>query len=448
MLRRIGAAVCASAVVPLAVYASDPAALPNRAASVLRSFELLPFSLTNFGYGQAELDAAAPFGLISFDRPGIGSGLVHLEGNRFMGITDRGPNLDHFPVDAGCTATSSSSNGKTFPLPQFTPAVVTFEAINGTLLPSSVVNLVDGSLAPITGITNDAADDAPFGDPCSNVPMPFNPNGMDVEDFAALPNGKFIGVEENKPSIFIGDLTTGIVEVRYTPSGKTLPGAGYAVSDSLPAILVNRRNNRGFEGVTVSPDGRTAYTATQSPLGSNASGSPYRNSRVLRILRLDVSDPYNLQVTGQFVVLMSDRSSYPASINQRDLKLSAMSWVGPDRLLLLERSDESARGGIRLLMADLSGATNIHGLAMADTLLPEDVTTNLAAQGISPAATSVVFQEMETDAVRRFWTYKLEGMAILNRNDIAIINDNDFGVVIPDAPTNLWVVRLGAQLPR
>jgi hypothetical protein len=38
-------------------------------------------------------------------------------------------------------------------------------------------------------------------------------------------------------------------------------------------------------------------------------------------------------------------------------------------------------------------------------------------------------------------------MAILNRNEIAIINDNDFGVVIPNAPTNLWVLRLATQLP-
>lgn len=447
MLRKIGVVVCASALVPLAISAADPSALPNRAASVLRRFELRPFSLTNFGYDQTELEAAAPFGLISFDHPGIGSGLVHVQGHQFMGITDRGPNLDHFPVDAGCAPTSSSANGKTFPLPQFTPAIVTFEAVNDALQLSSIVNLVDASLTPVTGITNDASDDAPFSDSCSNVPLPFNPNGMDVEDFVPLSNGKFIGVEENKPSLFIGDLTTGVVEVRYTPTGKTLPGAGYAVSDRLPAILLDRRGNRGFEAVAVSPDRRTAYTATQSPLGSNASGSRYRNSRVLRILRLDVSNPYNLQVTGQFVVLMSDRSAYPATINQRDLKLSAMSWVAPDKLLLLERSDESNRGGVRLRLADLSGATNIHGLAIADTLLPEDVTTDLAAERITLVSTSIVFQEMETDADRRFWTYKLEGMAILNRNGIAIINDNDFGVVIPDAPTNLWVVRLAVQLP-
>ena len=127
---------------------------------------------------------------------------------------------------------------------------------------------------------------------------------------------------------------------------------------------------------------------TQSPLGSNAAGSPYRNSRVLRILQLDVSNPYNLVVNGQFIFLMSDRVDYTrppqASINQRDLKLSAMSWVGPNKLLLLERSDEAARGGVRLILVDLENATNINAMAAAATLTPEDVGTNLAALGITP----------------------------------------------------------------
>ena len=44
----------------------------------------------------------------------------------------------------------------------------------------------------------------------------FNVNGMDVEDFAHGP-GRFIGVEENHPSIFIGVLGTGLIEKRYIP---------------------------------------------------------------------------------------------------------------------------------------------------------------------------------------------------------------------------------------
>jgi phytase-like protein len=191
---------------------------------------------------------------------------------------------------------------------------------------------------------------------------------------------------------------------------------------------------------------------TQSPLGSNAAGSPDRNSRVLRILKLDVTDPYNAFVTGQFVFLMSDRTVYTApgqpTINQRDLKLSAMSWVGPNKLLLLERSDEVGRGGVRLILVDLEGATNIEGIAAAETLAPEDVNNTLSSLNITPVESEVVFEEYQYQKARKFWTYKLEGMAIHNANTVEIINDNDFGIAdVIDAPTNLWTLRLADQLP-
>ena len=60
----------------------------------------------------------------------------------------------------------------------------------------------------------------------------------------------------------------------------------------------------------------------------------------------------------------------------------------------------------------------------------------------------MVFEEFETDLNRQFWTYKIEGMTILNANQVALTNDNDFGVVgVPDAPTNLWILQLKNQLP-
>ena len=67
----------------------------------------------------------------------------------------------------------------------------------------------------------------------------------------------------------------------------------------------------------MSPDGTTAYTVTQSPLGPTGTTAPTRDSRVVRLLRMDISDPLNLQVTGQFIVLMSPVSTYPAGNTQR-----------------------------------------------------------------------------------------------------------------------------------
>jgi hypothetical protein len=75
------------------------------------------------------------------------------------------------------------------------------------------------------------------------------------------PTAAPLGVEENKPSLFVASLATGEVTHRYTPAGKPLSGAEYIVSDMLPAVLRERRVNRGFESVAISPDGATAFTA-------------------------------------------------------------------------------------------------------------------------------------------------------------------------------------------
>ena len=196
-----------------------------------------------------------------------------------------------------------------------------------------VLPLVGQSGAGVTGIPNSATEDSsPFLDP--NTPLPFNPSGMDIEDVHLLPDGRFILVEEYSPSVVIAG-ADGEVLARFTPASKTLPGADYPIRNTLPDVLASRRANRGFESIAVSPDGRTGYTVTQSPLGSTSAGSPYRDSRVVRVLRLDLTDPLNLQVTGQFAVLMSAAADYPVGNAQRDLKISSAAWVGNDVLLLL-----------------------------------------------------------------------------------------------------------------
>jgi 3-phytase len=106
-----------------------------------------------------------------------------------------------------------------------------------------------------------------------------------------------------------------------------------------------------------------------------------------------------------------------------------MTSVNENKFLFLERSDELLNrvniGGAKLVLVDIASATNIHGTAVADTLTPEAVTTDLAALGITPATSTVVFTNEQTPEITDF---KLEGLAILNPNEVAISNDNDFGI--------------------
>ena len=81
----------------------------------------------------------------------------------------------------------------------------------------------------------------------------------------------------------------------------------------------------------------------------------------------------------------------------------------------------------------------------AHTLALEASSLHLSALGIVAATSTVVYENGETPELTDF---KLEGLSILNANDVAISNDNDFGIGdAPGALSRMWVIRLRDQLP-
>ena len=415
-------------------FGMNPSALADT-AKVLHEYALAPISLEAFGYSAEEVATAHANGLARTDLPAIGSGLQRLAGNHYVSVSDRGPTFTR----------TTPTPGRVFPLPNYTPSLVFFQVFDGQIIPQAHIPLiVDDIGTHATGVSNSANDDSvPFASPTDTTQLPFNPNGLDIEDVHTLPEGNFILVDEYSPSIVVAN-ESGKVLKRYTPQGKTLAGAAYPVSDSLPAILAQRRSNRGFECVAVSSDNRTAYTMTQSPLGPTGATAPTRNSRILRVLRLDISDPLNAQLTGQFLVRMSLASTYPVGNRQQDLKVSSAAWVAENKLLLLERSDEVNIGGAKLVLVDFADATDVSSLPEAQTLALENATLDLSTIGVTAATSTVVYENAETPEITDF---KLEGLSILNRNDVAISNDNDFGISDNPQPSKLWIIRLAEQLP-
>jgi hypothetical protein len=427
---------------PATVVAQNAA----RRAKILHEYTLPPFSLEHFGYSAEELAAAQANGAVT-DLPAIGSGLQRLNGNHYLSVTDRGPTYDR----------STPSGSKAFPLPQFNPMIVSFQAIADLIVPTGYLPLLNSLNQPVTGLPNGPLDDAP-GYLTMTAPVgeafPPNEDGLDIEDLHTLPGGGYILVEEYGPSVVIVS-STGHVLKRYTPGGKTWPNANYSVSDILPPVLNARRANRGFESIALSPDGRTAYTVMQSPLGVTTAGTPTRDSLLVRILRMDISDPLNMQVTGHFVYSMRPAGEYPQGNFARDLKISAAVWVSEDRLLILERTDKLGAGGInlggaKLILVDLTAATDVKdstAFPAAAALPPEleKVTTDLAALGITPATAQVVLDvNPELPAITDF---KLEGLTVLNDNEVSISNDNDFGIGdSPGRASKVYTIRLGQPL--
>jgi hypothetical protein len=409
----------------------------SKHARVLATFVLPATDITsiNPSVNLGDLNSAAKNGYPNPNIPGIGSALVSVPNKpgEFFMMTDRGPNIDN-------TNSAGKSFGKIFPLPAFTPAIVHVKLADGKIELKRAIPMVDTQGAPVTGISNNKSDETPYSSETSPS-MAFNANGLDTEAMQLLPNGNFIVSEEYGPSVAVLD-ADGKVLVRYVPEGKNYAGAGYPVKDILPAIYKERRANRGFENISVTPDGKTAYVTLQSPMG-DAKDKLYAKSRVVRILRLDMTTPTDAKVTGMFLVLQNEKSAYPETDKQKDLKYSDAVALDQDKILLLERATKK----VKLIVADLSTATNVLNHKEANNLTFESEGENLDKLSIQPAQTREVFDSR--DVFFQIDTDKLEGLAVLTPSVVAISNDNDFGVGEDNKnayPTKVWVIQLGKSL--
>lgn len=73
----------------------------------------------------------------------------------------------------------------------------------------------------------------------------------------------------------------------------------------LPEVFYQRRANRGLENVAISPDGKTAVTFMQSPMGKAT------NSSVVHSAVLDISDVQAPKLTAVYLYLGEDKGGGP-----------------------------------------------------------------------------------------------------------------------------------------
>jgi len=408
----------------------------NHRASIIDTFELpvTDISLINPGVSLGSIEFLESSGYKGRGFPGIGSGIIRVPNtkNEFYMLTDRGPNFDN-------ANGAGKVYGKIFPLENFAPAIVHVKLENKTIQIIKSIPILDSYGKSVTGISNGKYDETPF-DLTERV-IPYRSGGIDTEAIQLLPDGNFLISEEYGPSVLVVD-PNGKVLMRYLPKGKAAVDTPYPVKDSLPEVFKNRRSNRGLENLALAPDGKTAYAILQSPMG-DAKSSQYSSSRTVRIVRLDVTNPLDMKVSGMFLVLQSGMSEYPATSKQADLKFSDAVMLSSTKILLLERATRK----VKLIVADLKNATNILDLPIASSLEPEEKSESLNTLNIEPAETSVVFNSV--DVLFQLDTDKLEGLAVLTPSVVALSNDNDFalGENTSNYPSRVWYIQLGKELP-
>jgi len=350
---------------------------------------------------------------------GVGSGLYRsfLEGNNvYWMVTDRGPN----PMFGSL---------RTWPMPGFTPWLLKVRTSGSSIEVLQKLPILTPSGAPVTGIPNSSRDEVPRQCDGTTV-IPFNPNGLDTEDVVRTLDGNFWLIEEHSPSI-IRVSPNGKVSKRFLPVGVDLPGIGYPVAHVLPQIYGDKRKrNRGFEGVTLGWDLRTLYAALQSPLSNPtaAIGNASRNTRILAF------DAYTEKTKAEYVYRFQPVTEF-GHTDPAEMKISAVASLDPWRLLVLERTDQVAK----IYRVDLTRATNIlnsqwDNVAQSPSLESLDDAA-LLANNVKVLPKELIIDLSTVAGVPD----KIEGMAILDWNTIAIANDNDFDI----APAATCGVNVG-----
>ncbi len=347
---------------------------------------------------------------------------------KFVTHTDRGPNGE------------PTGDRRPFLLPGFAPQLVRLQLdpATGEVTITQQIALTRADGSPLSGLPNTAIAGATASTPYQDeVPvdlhgnvLPTDPLGADLEGVVVDADGHFWMADEYRPAIYHFDPSGRLVE-RLVPIG-TAAAAGAAPgtfgSEVLPPVLAQRRQNRGFEAIA-RQDGKL-YAFVQSSLRNpttlaNSALNALRNVRVVEF------DPAT-QATRQFLYVMDN----PAPVNVDDSRADkigdAVALPGGG-FLVVERDDDAQPADLpsaitkRVYAFSLTGATDITAL---DTLyggksLDQMTTAELATVGVTPLA-----KVLRVDLARAGYdrVQKVEGLAYVDADTVAVINDNDFGV--------------------
>ncbi|MBN0043487.1 esterase-like activity of phytase family protein [Streptomyces actuosus] len=407
--RRVQRSVAAA--VPLALLGALGAAAPTMAAPsgsahVIRTATLGDIPLGDFSNALLPGTVDDDHGV---DLGGIGSDMYPAGARgEFWTITDRGPN-GQIKVDG--------SKRRTFPVPGFDPAIVKIRVTGDTVRVLQAIPLTTSSGKPVTGLPNQQGrDEAPYSFDARTA-LDYDPDGLDAEGIVRAKDGSFWLVDEYGPSL-VHLSARGKVLARYVPEGLNLTGTDYPVVEALPAVLLHRKANRGLEGLAQLPCGDLVM-AMQSPLSlpDTDAGKASRNTRLLRF------SPRKKAVTAEYVYRFDPVDVVdPGEDDTSELKISSVVAVGGDGLLVEERTDRAAR----LHVVRLDHHADVLGGRWDD-----DATSPSLEQLADPAASGVpvLTKRLVVDLGKVPGVPgKIEGVARVGRDTLALINDNDFGM--------------------
>lgn len=274
----------------------------------------------------------------------------------------------------------------------------------------------------------------------------YDESGLDSEGLVAMKDGTFWVSDEYGPHI-----------VHFDASGKEIERINPFAADArnkagrvLPTELATRWPNRGMEGLTITPDGKTLVGIMQSNLYNPTSAIGSLN--ITRIVTVNIETG----ATAQYLY----RQDAAGLANSEIVALSATTFVAVERdTNFYGISTGTVRKNVYKI--DLASATNVdsnniglrtgnaalttsaaNGLLVSGKTLEQVIKdggtadnfaagwAQLAAQGIRPVAKTLAYDAV---ASQKYPHDKMEGLWVIDANRLAILNDDDFTI----APDNL-----------
>lgn len=290
---------------------------------------------------------------------------------------------------------------------------------------------------------------------------------FDPEGVAIGPNRTFFVSDEYGPSVKEFSAAGQLLRTFTVPANLMPREAGGALNyvDGRGVVTTGRQDNRGFEGLALSPDGTKLYAMLQDPLmNEGPTAGEGRRGQNLRIVRYDVATgeadaQYVYQL--ESIASINDRipgtaEDFAATAQGRNIGISAIVPLNATQFLVIERDnrgfgvDEAIGtvqtvGSKRVYLIDLAGATDVSGIPLGGSAsLPAGVTPVQKALFLDVAAA--------LSAAGRTLTEKLEGLAIgpqLATGDYLLLlaTDNDFSVTQTGAGEQFDVCTAGRGSP-
>ena len=341
---------------------------------------------------------------------GFGSGLAFTGyANRFVMLNDRGPNKNPNLVDSTVDNTTSYLNR--------------FQIVDITLSGSGNNYSVNLKPQDTSMLKNEA------GQNYIGLSSQFTSNDatqnrrLDPEGVAVAPDGTVYISDEYGPTIYHFTQTGHLLGNVAAPAKFLASNVSKTVAAEIAGNTSGRVGNKGMEGLTISPDGKTMIGAMQSPLLQDAPVSGVNSTGTnIRFLKYDLTNP--LSTPKELVYQLDNANNLVSEITPLN-----------DHQFLVDERDAvgGTTGGVKkLYMIDLNqtnAPTNVAGIGSLSTTGNTPGVTALAKTQFADIASLLRASPTALDGGKlpdKFEGYSFGPDLPDGRHTLLVTNDNDY----------------------